>query len=404
MSSASTMRPTSPLSVRSISVGSQLLSLIARQPGILRVDLVDASGLSRSAIAQRVDEFVRLGLVLETPGRSVGGRPPLELAINPRLGVLLAADVGARYTWLAASDLSGTELAWDGFDMDISDGPEAVLSEVDRRFALLLAGVGRAAEDVLAIGIGVPGPVENSTGTVVRPPIMPGWNGYRVPAFFADRYAAAAIVDNDVNLAALGEYSLRAQADEHLLYVKIDTGIGCGIVSGGVLHRGAEGAAGDIGHIRVPGEADLLCTCGNVGCLEAVASGDAIARRLRALGLAHVLDARDVTRLAIEGNGLAHRAVLDASDQIGSVLASIVSFFNPNTIVIGGPLTDLNEELLAGSRTAISGRALPLATRELRVERSVDGERVGRTGARLMALDHVLSPAGLGRILSRPVP
>ncbi|MCU1509826.1 MAG: hypothetical protein JWQ12_2091 [Glaciihabitans sp.] len=381
--------------------GSRLLSYIARNPGTNRADLVLASGLSRTTVAKRLDEFIRMGMVRETLGVSIGGRPPLELTLSPESGVLLAADIGATHCSLEIADLEGTVLAQDTYAIVIGDGPDAVLQEIDDRFRALLAGLGRPVSAVLAIGIGVPGPVEHLTGTVVRPPIMPGWDGYRVPDFFSERYGAPTLVDNDVNLAALGEYWLRNESAEHLLYVKISTGIGCGIVSGGVLHRGAEGAAGDIGHIRVPGASESICACGNIGCLEAVAGGEAIARSLRELGLTDVYTAKDVTRLAIEGNRLARRAVIDASEKIGQVLASLVSFYNPNAIVIGGPLTELNEELLAGIRTAIYQRALPLATRALRVERSTHSNSVGALGARAMALDFILSPSGVQQLLAR---
>jgi predicted NBD/HSP70 family sugar kinase len=381
--------------------GSKLLSYIARNPGTNRADLALTSGLSRTTVAKRLDELIAMGLVRETIGVSIGGRPPLELTLNPESGVLLAADIGATHCTIEVSDLDGTVLAQESYSIAISDGPTLVLQQIDDRFRALLDGLGRAASAVLAIGIGVPGPVEHLTGTVVRPPIMPGWDGYRVPDFFSERYGAPTLVDNDVNLAALGEYWVRNESAEHLLYVKISTGIGCGIVSGGVLHRGAEGAAGDIGHIRVPGASESICACGNIGCLEAVAGGEAIARSLRELGLSDVHTAKDVATRALEGNRLARRAVIDASEKIGQVLASLVSFYNPNAIVIGGPLAELNEELLAGIRTAIYQRALPLATRALRVERSTHSDAVGALGARAMALDFILSPSGVQQLISR---
>jgi predicted NBD/HSP70 family sugar kinase len=243
----------------------------------------------------------------------------------------------------------------------------------------------------------VPGPVEAESGTVVRPPIMQGWDGYRVPAYFEGLYAAPVLVDNDVNMMAFGEYVHRRES-EHLLYVKVGTGIGCGIVSGGVLHRGASGAAGDIGHIRLPGHDDVLCQCGNTGCVEAVASGSALAAALRAEGLG-AARARDVVRLVSEGHPVARRQVRLAGQRIGEVLASLVSFHNPDTIVVGGVLAQLHEDLLADIRGVIYRRALPLATRSLRIETSVLGERAGVLGSARMAARHLLSPRGMGEFL-----
>jgi predicted NBD/HSP70 family sugar kinase len=226
---------------------------------------------------------------------------------------------------------------------------------------------------------------------------MQGWDGYRVPAFFEGSYAAPVLVDNDVNMMAFGEYVHRRES-EHLLYVKVGTGIGCGIVSGGVLHRGASGAAGDIGHIRLPGHDDVPCHCGNTGCVEAVASGSALAAALRAEGLeAH--GARDVVRLVSEGHPVARRQVRLAGQRIGEVLASLVSFHNPDTIVVGGVLAQLHEDLLADIRGVIYRRALPLATRSLRIETSVLGEHAGVLGSARLAARHLLSPRGIREFL-----
>ncbi|MBJ2121902.1 ROK family transcriptional regulator [Arthrobacter sp. MSA 4-2] len=382
---------------------SALLHAIARRPRCTRAYLTRLTGLSRGTVATRIEELIATGLVVEEAGASKGGRPPGELRLNGAAGVILGADLGSSHCRVSASDLAGVPLASASYDLRIADGPAAVLGSLDEAFQDLLSSAGKRPSDVRAIGIGVPGPVEHSTGTVVRPPIMPGWDGFAIPEFFADRYSVPTLVDNDANLAALGEYWARREDYEHILYVKISTGIGCGIVSGGALHRGAQGAAGDIGHIRVPGGEDLLCSCGNMGCLEAVAGGEALARRLRAQGVAEARTSRDVTRLAAEGNPFARRAVREASESIGRVLATLVSFYNPNAIVVGGPFAELNEELLAGIRSAIYHRALPLATRSLRVESSSRAETVGVRGAEVLALQQALSPEGLQQLLAARV-
>ncbi|MHA7262802.1 ROK family transcriptional regulator [Arthrobacter sp. TMN-37] len=382
---------------------SALLHAIARRPRCTRAYLTKLTGLSRGTVANRIDDLIAAGLVVEEAGASKGGRPPGELRLNGASGVVLGADLGTSHCRVSISDLAGVPLAAAGYDLRIADGPTAVLGALDEAFQDLLSSAGKGAPEVRAIGIGVPGPVEHSTGTVVRPPIMPGWDGFAIPGFFAGRYDAPTLVDNDANLAALGEYWARKEDSEHILYVKISTGIGCGIVSGGALHRGAQGAAGDIGHIRVPGGEDSLCSCGNLGCLEAVAGGDALARRLRAQGVKEALTSQDVTRLAAEGNPYARRAVREASESIGRVLATIVSFYNPNAIVVGGPFAELNEELLAGIRSAVYHRALPLATRSLRVESSSRAGTVGVLGAEVLALQQALSPEGLQRLLTARV-
>ena len=198
-----------------------------------RSDLARITGLARSTVAQRVDALLAHELVYEAGGTaSTGGRPPTLLTFNQRAGVVLVADLGATHSRLAASDLAGAPLAEEAFDMDIAAGPERCSACVDEHFAALLAELGRTPEDVRGIGIGVPGPVAFHSGQPVKPPIMPGWNGFSIPRWFAGRYDAPVLVDNDVNIMALGEHWANWRETEHLMFVKVGTGIGCGIVAG----------------------------------------------------------------------------------------------------------------------------------------------------------------------------
>jgi predicted NBD/HSP70 family sugar kinase len=377
---------------------SELAGLVADGAATTRSAIAGATGLSRAAIAQRVDLLIERGLLVETePEATDRGRPPLALDLSDARIVVAGCDLGATHSRLAVATLSGRVLAERARAIDINAGPEAVLAGVRADVEELLAEAGRPAAHLRAIGIGVPGPVEFASGTVVRPPIMAGWDGCRVPAFFEGSYAAPVLVDNDVNAMALGEYTHR-RASRHLLYVKVGTGIGCGIVSDGVLHRGASGAAGDIGHIQLPGHEDVLCHCGNTGCVEAVASGAAIAAALRSQGT-DAAGAADVVRQVFEGHAAARRQVRLAGQRIGEVLASLVSFHNPDTIVIGGILAQLHEDLLADVRAVIYRRALPLATRSLAIETSVLGERAGMLGAVRLAARHLLSEEGMAGII-----
>ncbi|WP_307844689.1 ROK family protein [Actinospica acidithermotolerans] len=377
---------------------SELACLVADGVATTRSALIAATGLSRSAVAQRVDLLIERGLLVESePLATDRGRPPYSLDLASDEALVLGVDLGATHSRIALTTLGGRVLADEAREIDINAGPERILGGVAEQIAKLCEANGRAPESLRAIGIGVPGPVEAESGTVVRPPIMQGWDGYRVPAFFEGRYPVPVLVDNDVNMMAFGEYVHRRES-EHLLFVKVGTGIGCGIVAGGVLHRGASGAAGDIGHIGLPGHDDVLCHCGNVGCVEAVASGSALAAALRAEGL----DARragDVVRLVSEGHPVARRQVRLAGRAIGEVLAALVSFHNPDTIVVGGVLAQLHEDLLADIRGVIYRRALPLATRTLKIENSMLGEQAGVLGSARLASRHLLSPRGIGAFL-----
>ena len=375
-----------------------VLRLIRDTDGMTRSDLARITGLARSTVAQRVDALLAHELLYEgAAAASTGGRPPTLLTFNHRAGVVLVADLGATHSRLAASDLAGVPLAEEAFDMDIAEGPDRVLQMVHEHFAALLAELDSSAGDVRGIGIGVPGPVAFHSGQPVKPPIMPGWNGFSIPDWFSGRYDAPVLVDNDVNIMALGEHWANWRDTDHLMFIKVGTGIGCGIVAGGSIHRGAQGAAGDIGHIRLAGHEEMLCRCGNVGCLEAFAGGDALARRLTEAGV-DAANSRDVVRLVRADDAIAVRMVREAGRSLGEVLAGCVNFFNPGVIVIGGDVGQA-QELLAGVREVTIQRSLPLATGELSIVPSRLGDRAGVVGAAIMVIEHVLAPDVVDRVV-----
>jgi predicted NBD/HSP70 family sugar kinase len=377
----------------------QLLSVVAAGGAVTRSDLARLTGLARSTVSHRVDLLLRSGVLRDLgDGPSTGGRRPLLLALNPGFGVVLAADIGATHCRMAVADLAGRIAAEFGESLEVASGPDVVLDRVIAGFQELLGQAGRDASDVRAIGIGVPGPVEFATGTVVQPPIMPGWDGLAIPERLRGHFPAPVLVDNDVNMMALGEYAGRTLTAGHLLFVKVSTGIGCGIISHGQVHRGADGAAGDIGHIRVTDQDETVCACGNTGCLEAVASGSAVARRLSAEGLP-TRTARDVVKLAQGGDARAVRSVRLAGERIGEVLASLVNFYNPSDIIIGGSLAELRDDLLAGIRGVVYHRALPLATRRLTIETTALGPQAGVLGGVALASHHARTPTALARFL-----
>ncbi len=390
------MATSTPAGLSSPTSAGALLGAIRDGAAVTRADLARHFGLARSTVAQRVDALLAAQLVYEAGGStSTGGRPPTVLNFNHAAGVVLVADLGATHARVAVSDLAGSPLAERTADKDIALGPAAVLGWVSDRFAELLKESGHTAADVRGIGIGVPGPVEFASGRPFNPPIMPGWDGYSIPGFFSERYDAPVLVDNDVNIMARGEHWIHWRETEHLLLVKVGTGIGCGIVAGGEIHHGARGAAGDIGHIRATSE-DVVCKCGNVGCLEAVAGGQALALRLAAEG-ADTANSRDVVRLVKAGDATAMRMVRDAGRSLGEVLAGTVNFFNPEIIVIGGDIAEAQDQLLAGVREGIFSRSLALATRDLRIVPCQLGDRAGVIGAAIMAIDRVLAPEAIDR-------
>ncbi|MFH5824849.1 ROK family protein [Georgenia sp. AZ-5] len=391
---------TTTLAPPRLSGAGDLFQLLRDGRSWTRSEIAARTGQARSTIAARVDQLVGIGLV-EPAGEasSTGGRPPATFRFNPAVRVVLAVDLGAVHARLAVTDLAGTVLAEAGEPLAIADGPDRVLDWVGTAGRGLVESTGRPASDLVAVGVGLPGPVEHSTGRPVNPPIMPGWHGYDVAARLRGAFDAPVLVDNDVNLMALGEHTVVMPGVQDLLFVKVATGIGSGIISDGQLRRGAQGAAGDLGHIKVRQGPQLPCRCGNTGCLEAVASGTAIAAALREKGL-DATTSSDVVELVHAGDVTAGRAVRQAGRVIGGVLAGCVNLLNPSVIVVGGSLAAAGEQLIAGIREVVYQDSLPLATQHLRVVVSRTAGRAAVLGASGMATAHVLSPAAIDAVVA----
>ncbi|MEU4403580.1 ROK family protein [Streptosporangium sp. NPDC023963] len=386
----------------SIAGAGALLNILRDGQARTRAELVQLTGLARSTLAQRLDALLSQQWIIPTEEAiSSGGRPAIAFTFNRTARVVLSADLGATHARVAVTDLGTTVLAERAAEVPIDRGPEETLGWLQRTFEEMLAETGHRPDEICGIGVGLPGPVEHSSGRPVNPPIMPGWDGFPVPEWLGSRLGAPVLVDNDVNIMALGEHwAARPEAD-HLIFVKIGTGIGCGIISDRRLHRGAQGAAGDIGHIRVASALDTVCRCGNVGCLEAVASGAAMAAKLSADGV-RAEDSRDVVHLVRGGNTHAVQLIRQAGREVGDVLASIVNFFNPSVIVVGGDISEAGEQVLAGLREVIYSRSLPLATQHLTITASELGDRAGVIGAAVMVIEHVLAPGSVDRSVSVP--
>jgi glucokinase-like ROK family protein len=380
-----------------------------------RGELMRRTGLGRAVVAQRVAELIERGLVLEGGvGLSSGGRPPRQLAFHADAGHVLVADLGATSIDVAITSLDGTILAHRDEPSNVAAGPESCLARVDELWAELLRGTRNLPGRLWGVGLGVPGPVEFRTGRPISPPIMPGWDGYPIRERNSVRYNAPVWVDNDVNLLAMGEWRTGvAVGHDNVVMVKIGTGIGAGIISDGRLHRGAQGSAGDVGHIQVTDDPAVVCRCGNVGCLEALAGGAALARdgeaaaragtseRLRqALDLHGTVTAADVARAASFGDPVALALLQDAGRRVGQMLASVVNFFNPSLLVIGGGVAHSGDGLLAAVRETVYRRSLPLATRDLLIQRSSLGGLAGVIGASAMVLDQLFARENIGTWLA----
>ncbi|WP_320776469.1 ROK family protein [Streptomyces sp. CRN 30] len=379
-----------------------LLELVRSGRATTRGALQQATGLSRATVGQRLDRLFRAGWLREGAGGPVdsplGGRPSITLEFDDEHAVVLAADLDTRHARAALLTLTGEIVVERAGTLVVEDGPEAVLGELGRWFAELLEKAGQPAGSVCGIGLAVPGPVDRDTGRVVQPPIMPGWDGYdirgRLGRAVAEHAGAAAgsvpvLVDNDANLMAFAEQRAAYPDTSAFVLVKVSTGIGAGVVMDGSVFRGTDGGAGDIGHIRVPEGAQALCRCGSYGCLAAVASGGAVARRLTAAGVP-AESGSDVRELLSAGHPEAVALAREAGRLVGDVLATVVTLLNPGVLMIAGDLA--GTPFLTGVRELLYQRALPRSTARLEVVTSRLGERAGLVGAGALVVEHLYAP------------
>ena len=376
-----------------------LLRLIRQGAANTRSDLGRLTGLSRTAVTLRVGQLLDHGLVVErADGGSTGGRPPVRLAFHADGGAVLVAALGASRAQVAVCNLAGEVIAETGLSVDLTPGPEKVLGSVARRMERLLAGSGRDAGQLRGVGVSLPGAVDIATARSVSPAVLPGWGDVAIGEYFTARFPAPVHVENDVNVLALAEHRRHPEVAD-LLVIKASTGIGAAVISGGRLQRGALGAAGEIGHVKVTDGGGAVCRCGDVDCLEAVASGWALVRQLSAAGHT-VTDARGLASLAQAGDQFAIQVVREAGRRLGEVLAAAVNLLNPALIVIGGDLAYAYDPLVAGAREEIYRRATAIGTRSLRIAPSLMEEQAGVLACAGMVLDRVLSPRSVDAALA----
>ncbi|MFK4103955.1 ROK family protein [Streptomyces sp. NPDC019531] len=385
---------------RSQTGAGDLLELVRSGRAVTRGALQQATGLSRATVGQRLDRLFRAGWLREGAGGPVdsplGGRPSITLEFDDAHAVVLAADLETRHARAAVLSLTGEILAEHSGTLVIEDGPDDVLGELGHWFAELLEKAGHRAEEVCGIGLAVPGPVDTDSGRVVQPPIMPGWDGYdirgRLAGAFTEHTGAGPVpvlVDNDANLMAYGEQRTAHPDCSAFVLVKVSTGIGAGVVVDGSVYRGVDGGAGDLGHIRIPAGAEALCRCGSYGCLAAVASGGAVARRLASAGVP-AASGSDVRDLLASGHPEAAALAREAGRQVGDVLATVVTLLNPGVLMIAGDLA--GTPFLTGVRELLYQRALPRSTARLEVVTSRLGERAGLVGAGALVVEHLYAP------------
>lgn len=378
----------------------RVVNLVRTGEADTRPEIGRLTGLGRGVVTQRVDAAIEMGFLEDGEyGPSSGGRAPRRLRFRADQGHIVVCALGALHIRVGLSDLAGNVSAEAHRPWDIGRGPTETIETALGMLDELLAQ--SESRPVWAVAVGVPGPVDFETGSPVAPPIMPGWNGFDVRRRFEQRFDAPVWVDNDVNLLALTERSHRRDDNVDLIYCKVGSGIGAGLVSHGRIHRGANGAAGDIGHVRVR-DSTAQCRCGKIGCLEAEASGWAIVRDAEQAiadgqggilaGLAErgePITPANIALAAMDGDALAISLVQRSARLIGESIAALVNMFNPSVIVVGGAVSSAGEIFLAEVRQRVYELSLPLATRDLSIVRSIGDEKEPLRGGAELAIEEL---------------
>ena len=381
-----------------------VLRLIWQERQISRADIARRIGLSRSTVSEIVGLLLPTGLLAEVGvGVSSGGRRPIVLQFHDDALGILGVDMGAGHISVAVTDLRGTILAWEHDSHPVRSDPAGALALVTELAVRAVKTWGRRTDRLLGVGMAVPSPVDVDRPDELCEVILPAWRGVAVSAALRKRFKVPVLVDNDANLAALGErwWGLGQGVDD-FAYIKVGTGIGAGYIIGGRIYRGARGLAGEIGHLAIDPRGPP-CVCGNRGCLATLVGAQALVERASALLPRHpasLLGRAEVTISAIEdaalaGDRLALQVTAEAAERLGVAIADLLNLLNPAMVIIGGGLARLGELLLAPLREAVSRRTLVTSSRGTRIATSGLGARAVAVGAATMMLERALTDPSL---------
>ncbi|GAA1854630.1 ROK family protein [Microlunatus capsulatus] len=390
-----------------------LLQVLRQVGPTTRAELERTTGLGRKIVSERVQELMALGLVSEGElARSTGGRMPRTVGLQADRGLLGVAQMNLHQTTVALTELDGTVLVREQLALGAAAGPEAVCDGIATTLRGLLESSGQTSERLWAVGVGVLAPVDRDLGHVAPGHLfegtaLAGWDGYPVRQRLADALERPVWVDNEVNLMALGELrSGQARGVDDVVLVKLGPSIGGGLVLGGRLQHGAA-AAGEIGHLAVPGEEPRPCWCGGRGCLSTFASTAALLDEARAEGVPLPAPAQDpqpaddedavraLVAAAADGHPGAVRVLTRAGERTGAVLAGVVTLLNPALVLLSGTLVAEGDVVVDADRAAVDARAMRVATESLSLTVSPLSDTAGLVGAAAMAADGLFGPRAL---------
>jgi predicted NBD/HSP70 family sugar kinase len=392
----------------------RVLRALSEESALSRAELVELTGLARATVGSVIDDLIDAGLVRKTteadaPGARTGrsqsavasaaaaarsGRPPQLLSLEPRAAYAAGLDIGHDHVRAVLTDLVGTVL-WDGsVQLDVDGDPESALSSAATLLDRSIDEVGAERERILGLGLGIACPVDKTTGALHADGIMPGWVGMRPAQELGRRTGLPVRIINDANAGVLAERRFGAARHcVNVVYLRLSSGIGAGVMCDGRMLLGHGGLAGELGHVTVEANG-AVCRCGNRGCLETVASPPAVAALLtRSWG--RTVGPEELPELLQTGDRGTLRAIEDAGDAVGRALAFTVMLLNPELIVVGGDLASAGDVLFEPMRRSLARNTMDSHAQPLRIVPGSLGDSAGVRGAAALVL--ATAPEHLGQ-------
>lgn len=341
--------------------------------------LAERTGLSRATVSNLVHALAGRDIVHTSPTVSGGRRATLVALADAPVPVVIGVDFGRRHVRVVIASLDLEVLAEDAVALPQGHPADESLVVAADLLDTMLHGADVARSRVRGVCVGIPGPIDAARGIVVDGSILPEWVGV-TRAAVAEALGFDVQIANDADLGAIAEHAWGPhEGVDELMFVKVATGIGAGLLFGGRLHKGASGLTGEIGHTPIDA-GGALCACGNRGCLETVAS-----TRVMTSGLSAVFDrsisTADVVELAQQGNRVVLRVVEEAGLAIGRAVAVACNLVGPEVVVIGGPLASLGEVLIEPVRDGFRRFSIPSQLGRTTIAAASLGERAEALGA-----------------------
>ncbi|SDZ50879.1 Sugar kinase of the NBD/HSP70 family, may contain an N-terminal HTH domain [Herbiconiux ginsengi] len=362
---------------------------------LTQVELAGATGLSPATVSNIVKELAAAG-VLHTSTSTRSGRRAIQVSLARQLGLVAGLHFSSRHLRVAVSDTARTVVAETHVPLAADHRHDSELDRVTLLLTDMVESLGASLSDLLAIGVGLPAPVDTRSNTVAPLGLLRNWEGVDIADSLSRRTGAAVFVDSEANLGAIAETRGDLRRIEGVAaYIRVGHTISAGLVVNGVPFRGMTGKAGQIGHITID-ENGPICRCGNRGCLETLAGGRALLDLFR--GDPSIQRLSDLIVRAENGDPSSSRVIADAGRHIGIAAASLCNLLDPDRIIIGGELAETGEILIAPLRHALERSALGGTTEAPEVTRSLLGDRSELMGALALAIEHVALDAE-GRLL-----